>query len=112
MNALVHSRHAEQRMGQRGIRPSGLDLVLRHGSIIDGDTHAIYFLKSKDAQREIERLNNQIRYLKRDIQMLERMRGVKVVVADGTVVTCYRSNQRDQKRISRRARRNHNRDQR
>ena len=34
--------------------------------------------------------------------MLERLRGRKLVVVDGTVVTCYRSSRRDRKRVFRR----------
>ena len=121
MSMLVLSRHAETRMRQRGMRPSDLDLILRFGSVIGGDIHDVYFLKNKDVQREIDRLNGEIRRqkrsrspcprtaperetrrLKRDIHMLERLRSRKLVVADGTVVTCYRSCRRDQKRMFRR----------
>ena len=118
MNTLVLSRHAETRMRQRGMRPRDLELVWRYGSASGDDDHEVYFLKHKDAQREIDRLNGEIRRqtrsqgpsahmdrecethrLKREIHMLERLRGRKLVVADGTVVTCYRSNRRDRKRM-------------
>ena len=117
MNTLVLSRHAEARMRQRGMRPCDLELIWRYGSAI-GDDHEVYFLKHKDAQREIDRLNGEIRRqarsqtpparmdreretrrLKREIQMLERLKGRKLVVAGGTVVTCYRSNRRDRERM-------------
>ena len=122
MRAPVLSRHAETRMKQRGMRRCELELVWRYGSEIDDSDHEVYFLKHKDAQREINRVNGEIRRqtrsqgpsvrmdrerethrLKREIQSLERVRGWKIVVADGTVVTCYRSNRRDRKRISRNA---------
>lgn len=118
MNTLVLSRHAETRMRQRGMRPSDLELVWRYGSAIGDDDHEVYFLKHKDAQGEIDRLNGEIRrqtraqgpsahmdrerethHLKLEIHMLERLRGRKLVVAGGTVVTCYRSNRRDRKRM-------------
>ena len=123
MSMLALSRHAETRMRQRGMRPSDLDLILRCGSVIGGDIHDVYFLKNKDVQREIDRLSGEIRpqkrsrspcartgrerktrRLKREIHMLERLRSRKLVVADRTVVTCYRSHRKDQKRMFRRGR--------
>ena len=123
MSMLVLSRHAETRMRQRGMRPRDLELVWRYGSAISGDDHEVYFLKHKDAQREIDRLNGEIRgqtrsqgpsarmdreremhRLKPEIHVLERLRGRKLVVTDGTVVTCYRSNRRDRKRMFRKGR--------
>lgn len=91
MNALSLSNHAEARMRQRGLRLSDLQLILRCASEIGED---IYFLSRKDAEREI-------RQRKREIQALERLRGQKVVVEDDTIVTCYRSRRKDQKRLLR-----------
>lgn len=121
MSMLVLSRHAETRMRQRGMRPRDLELLWRYGSAIGDDDHEVYFLKHKDAQREIDRLSREIRRrtrsqgasarvgrerethrLKREIHMLERLRGRKLVVSDGTVVTCYRSGRRDRRRVLRR----------
>ena len=121
MSMLILSRHAETRMRQRGMRPSDLDLILRCGSVIGGDIHDVYFLKNKDAQREIDRLSGEIRRQeqsrspcartdreretrrrKHEIHRLERLRSRKLVVADRTVVTCYRSHRKDQKRMFRR----------
>ena len=122
MTAPALSRHAEARMSQRGFRPSDLILILRCGSEIAGDIHDIYFLSPRDVQHEIDRLNDEIRLLKRQgfligkaleravrrrkriIQRLERLKNRKLVVSDKTVVTCYRSNRKDQKRIFRKAR--------
>ena len=118
MSALIPSRDAERRIRQRGMRLSDPGFILRYGCKIGGDIHDIYFLKRKNAQREIGRLQGEIRSLrhnqgpssglnraseirrrKREIHRLERLRGWKVVVADGIVVTCYRSSQRDRKRM-------------
>ena len=120
MNAIVLSRHAEMRIGQRGMRPCDLDLIYRYGTAIGSD---IWFLRDKDVRRETRRLNREIRLLRRaqgssasldlqreirrlkhEIQALERLRGRKLVVANDTAVTCYRSNRRDRKRILRRGR--------
>ena len=123
MSMLVLSPHAETRMTQRGMRPSDLDLILRFGSVIGGDIHDVYFLSNKDVQREIDRLNGDIRRqkrsrspcartdreretrrLKREIHRLERLRNRKLLVAGRIVVTCYRSCRRDQRRMLRRGR--------
>ena len=120
MNAIVLSRHAEMRIGQRGMRPCDLELIYRYGTAISND---IWFLKERDVRRETRRLNREIRQLrqaqgspasldlereirrrKREIQALERLRGRKLVVANDTAVTCYRSGRRDRKRILRRGR--------
>ena len=123
MSALVPSRHAETRMRQRGMRLSDPGYILRCGSEIGGDIHGIYFLRRKDAQREIDLLQGEVRRmkrlqgsfsganherevrrLKREIHTLERLMGWKLVVADGFVVTCYHSSRRDRKRMFRRGR--------
>jgi len=96
MNTIILSYHAQARMRQRGIRNSDIELILQCGSAIGED---IYFLSRKDTEREIRRR-------KREIQALERLRNRKVVLCDGTVVTCYRSRRSDQKALLRRRREN------
>ena len=73
MNALVLSRHAETRMRQRGMRPHDLELLWRYGSAIGDDDYEVYFLKHKDAQREIDRLNGEIRHRTRSQGLPARM---------------------------------------
>ena len=121
MSMLVLSPHAETRMRQRGMRPSDLNLIFHVGTAFGGDSHDVYFLKDKDVRRESDRLSGEIRRqkrsrspctrtdrererrrLKREIHVLERLRSRKLVVADRTVVTCYRSHRKDQKRMFRR----------
>ena len=120
MSVYVLSRHAEARMSQRGRRPADLELIWRYGTEIGSD---VLFLSRRDVRRavrpmnrEIRRLNRlqrasadtnrqrEIRRLKRKMQALERLSGWKLVVANETVVTCYRSNRRDRKRVLRRGR--------
>lgn len=91
MNSKILSRHAETRMRQRGVRPNDLEIVFRYGAEIGED---VYFLADRNVDRGIQNL-------KWEIQALERLRGQKVVVAGDTVVTCYRSRPRDQKRMLR-----------
>ncbi len=119
MSTLVLSRHAETRMRQRGLRSSDLDIILRCGSEIDGDV----FLSDKDVTREIQHLSGEIRHLtqlpssfadndreihcrKRQIRDLERLRGWKLGLENGTAITCYRPNRRNRKRLFQRGRGN------
>ena len=94
MSAIIVSQHAAVRMRQRGVRLADVELVLGCASAIGDD---VLFLSSKDADREISRR-------KREIEALQRLRGQKLVVVDDTIVTCYRSCRRDQKRLLRNAR--------
>lgn len=89
MNQLTLSHHARTRMRQRGLRLPDLELIFHCATQINDDT---CFLSRKDVEREI-------RCRKREIQALERLEGQKLIVADDTVVTCYRSSRRDQKRM-------------
>jgi hypothetical protein len=88
------SLHAEQRMRQRGIPQSAVDLVLTCGTPIDDGA---YFLRRADVDREICRI-------KREIQSLEKLRNCKVVVSDGVLLTAYRPAGKGQKRTLRRLR--------
>jgi hypothetical protein len=92
MIPIAYSRHAETRMRQRGLRKADVELIVGCATLVGAD---VYFLSRKDVEREIRRR-------RQEIQTLERLRNQKVVVADGTVVTCYRSRPDDQKRIFRR----------
>ncbi|MCY4311620.1 MAG: hypothetical protein OXC54_09985 [Rhodospirillaceae bacterium] len=120
MSEYILSHHSKTRMNQRGRRSADLELIWRYGSQVGSD---ILYLSRRDVRRaihpmnwEIQRLERlqrvsadathqrEIRRHKREIQALERLSGSKLVVAGGTVVTCYRSNRRDQKRTLRRDR--------
>lgn len=88
------TRHAEMRMRQRGLRDDDLRLLLKTASQVSPDA---YMLTERDAACEIA-----IR--KREIQSLERLKGCKVVVEDGTIITCYRAHRKNQKKTLRRGR--------
>lgn len=94
MREYAVTRHAEMRMQQRGIRDSDLALILDAATQVAPDA---YLLTRADAAREIARR-------KREIQTFERLCGRKVVMEGGSVITCYNSGQRDQKRTMRRGR--------
>ena len=94
MNDLIYSSHAETRMQQRGIRKADIPIIIEYGTQIDDET---YFMRNRDAAREIETR-------KREIQTLSRLVNRKVVIRDGRVITAYPSNPADQKRTLRRGR--------
>lgn len=87
---LTH--HAETRMRQRGLRDDDLNLLLAVASQIAPDA---YLLTEKDAAREIAAR-------KMEIARLERLRGSKVVVEGGSVITFYRPGREGLKRALRR----------
>ena len=92
MEGIMCSNHATQRIQQRGIRERDVDLVLNCGTQID---KVSILLSDKDAAREIERR-------KHEIQALERLRGCKVVIIEGVVVTCYHAHAKHLKKLLRR----------
>ena len=94
MTDLTYSRHAKTRMQQRGIRKADVSIILEYGTQIDDET---YFMRNRDAVREIETR-------KREIQTLSRLVNRKVVIRNGRVITAYSSNPADQKRTLRRGR--------
>ena len=83
MSALPVSitRHAADRMRQRGIRESNLNIILELAEEIRPD---VYFLSDKAAHQEIQRLKQRIR-------KIEKMKGVVVVISNGRIVTTYKS---------------------
>ena len=92
MEAPRYSIHAAQRLQQRGMREKDLDLVLACGTQVDDDS---FLLTEKDVAREK-------RKRKFEIQALERLSGVKVVVRQGVIVTCFRATKHQIKALLRR----------
>lgn len=92
MDGIAYSNHVGRRMRQSGLRERDIDLVLTCGTQIDA---ASVLLSNKDTAREIERR-------KREIQALGRLRGLKVVIREGVVVTCYHANAKQLKKAFRR----------
>ena len=88
---VVKSRHAKKRLNQRGVRENDVDFLLNTATQVAQDA---YLLTNSDVEREIVRR-------KKEIQQLERLRGLKLVVVGDTLVTAYRSRQADQRRTLR-----------
>lgn len=95
MTDLMLTNHAEARIRQRGLRNADITLVLDTATPVAADA---WLMTDADVAREIARR-------KREIQQIERLRGVKVVVAGDSVVTAYRSRPADQRRALRPRRR-------
>ncbi len=76
---LHPTNHAEARMRQRGFREADVDLVFSVATRVADDA---FFLTDRDAAREIERR-------RREIQQLERLRGSKLIVEGGVLITLY-----------------------
>ena len=88
--------HGEARMRQRGYRKADLDLLFGLATQVAADA---LLLTDEDASREIAKR-------KREIQQLERLRGSKIVIADGGIVTVYHTRSRSPRFTGRRSRRN------
>lgn len=84
-----------QAMRQRGYRKADLDVVLNAATRIDDDA---FLLTDRDAAREIA-----IR--KREIQQLERLRGTKIILEGGSLVTLYHAMPSTPRRRNRKIRR-------
>jgi hypothetical protein len=82
------TKHAEIRMRQRGLRVSDMRLLLKDASQV---SPGAYLLTNQDAAREIA-------VHKSEIRRLERLKGCKVIVEQGFIVTCYRTGRKNQKR--------------
>jgi hypothetical protein len=91
MIALALTRHAEVRVRQRGLRDADIALLMDAATPLAADA---WLMTDADVAREITRR-------KREIQQIERLRNVKVVIADGVVVTAYHSRPSDQHRALR-----------
>ena len=89
---LEFSQHAQARVRQRGLCEDDVDVIIQAGTSLDGDS---VFLLDHDVEREV-------RKHKREIAILERCRGCRVVVAgEDTVVTVYRPSRKTEKRLLR-----------
>ena len=95
MSAIQLTANVKKRVRQRGMREGDVDVIVACGTLIGGET---YVLRSNDVAREIERR-------KHEIARLERLRNRRVVVVDGTAVTCCRVHKRGWRELRNPARR-------
>ena len=92
MNTLVSTRHATRRMAQRSIRMNDIELIRLIGTEVD-DGYLVLAKDCQEAERELKRL----------IERVRRIRGKRLVVANGHIVTAYRASRSNQRRLLRSA---------
>lgn len=92
MNALTLTNHATARLAQRSIRVKDADLIAMIGTEVDGG----YLVREKDVQ-DAQRL------LKAILDRISRLRGKRLVVADGQVITAYHASKTYGRRLLRNA---------
>lgn len=83
--AMSLTRHAINRMAQRGIKPKDVELVLDYGREIYAKGAILYVLSKKEIEKH-----------QKTEPKLKNLRGLKVVVSthDYTVITAYRNKNR------------------
>jgi len=86
-----YARHAASRLRQRGRSQEDVDLIIRHGTPVDGNG---ILLRDDDVKRVTQELLGQI-------HRLNKLAGWKVVTEGGTIVTVYRARRAHQKRLLR-----------
>jgi len=90
MKGLHFSQHAVERLAQRGLAASDIDLIMEIGSEVpDG-----YIVRTKDRQA-LEQT------LKRLLERVRRLERKRLVVQNGCLVTAYRSSSRNERRLLR-----------
>ena len=90
MPQLALSQHGCVRLAQRGIHLSDVDLILQFGTEVDDG----FIVREKDCQ-EVERA------LKNILTRVRRIRGKRVVVADGCLVTAFHARRSEERRVLR-----------
>ena len=88
------TQHAETRMSQRGIRKEDFGLLLATADQVASDA---YLMTNEIVDEEIA-------HRKKEIQQFERLRGKKLIIENGTVITSYHATRRDQTKTYRKGR--------
>ena len=90
MLALKATDHARERMAQRSFADGDAELIAMIGTVVsDG-----YLVRAKDCQA-VERK------IKRLLQRIRRLRGKRLIVEDGRIVTAYHASRREERRLMR-----------
>ena len=93
MRMLLPTRHSEVRMAQRGFNLNDVELIMMAGTEVEDG----YLMRQADYQ-EIERV------LKKFLKHLSRLRGKRLVVATGRIVTAYHATSGHERKLLRNAR--------
>jgi len=92
MSTISISRHAEERSAQRGIPINDLEILMLIGCEVEDG----YFVRDKDC----EVVERELLYA---LKRIRRLRGTRMVVANGCAVTAYRPDRRQEQRLLRKA---------
>jgi hypothetical protein len=93
MSALLPTRHGAVRMTQRGFNMSDAELIAMVGTEIEDG----YLVRHADYQ-EVEHI------LKRFLERLRRLRGKRLVIEAGRIVTAYHATNGHQRNLLRKSR--------
>jgi hypothetical protein len=92
MNTPALTGHAAMRMAQRNIKMKDAELIMLIGTEVDDG----YLVRANDGV-ELERLLFGL------LEHIKRVRGKRLVMANGRIVTAYHSSKSDQRRLLRNA---------
>jgi len=92
MSSLHITQHAVERLAQRSIAASDINLIMEIGSEVDDG----YLVRSQDRQA-VEKI------LKRFLNRIRRLEGKRLVVSGGYIVTGYHANAREERKLLRSA---------
>lgn len=93
MSKLALTKHAVVRMAQRGICVDDADLIAMIGTEV-GDGYLVLAKDCDEVERELKKLRDRIR----------RVRGKRLVVAGGRIVTAYHAPKNFERQLLRQAR--------
>ena len=91
MSDLALTNHAVVRMAQRGILPSDLDIIFAIGSEVEDGILV--------RQKDVEAAERSIRNL---LKRLQKVKGKRLVLAGGCLVTACHASDRERQRLTRR----------
>lgn len=91
MGAATYSRHAIERICQRGLLASDIDLIMTIGTEVEGG----FVVRDKDVQQ----LERQVRDF---LTRIKRLKSKRLVVAGDHVVTAYHARRSKTKKLLRR----------
>jgi hypothetical protein len=89
---MIVTRHAAIRMAQRSIRLQDADLIALLGTKVDDG----YLVREKDCQAAEH-------FIKKVLDRIRRLRGKRLVVSDGRVLTAFHASSRQERRLLRAA---------
>jgi hypothetical protein len=92
MNRLALTGHAAVRMAQRNIKMKDTELIMLIGTEVDDG----FLVRAKDSL-ELEKLLFEL------LERIRRVRGKRLVTANGQIITAYHSSRSDQRRLLRSA---------